>query len=91
MGQRRNDFIKERKKFINIYEAKKVNAQSLDSNDAAKQSFKDTQAEQTAAETAASKTTKKNPTPPGPADTKIKKWVLYHQSQRTQSLDLFIK
>lgn len=76
MGQRRNDFIKERKKFINIYEAKKVNAQSLDSNDAAKQSFKDTQAEQTAAETAASKTTKKNPTPPGPADTKIKKWVL---------------
>ena len=76
MGQKRKDFIQDRKKFNYNYDAKKINATALENNDQARQSFKDTQAEQTAAEAAASKKTKKNPTGPGPADTTIKKWVL---------------
>ena len=76
VGNKRKEFNKERSKFNYNYDAKKVNATALENNDEAKQSFKDTQAEQTAAENAASKKTKKNPTGPGPADTDIKKWVL---------------
>jgi hypothetical protein len=74
MGQKRQEFIKERKKFISIYESKKVNAKALDDNDEAKQSFEDTKTKQTKAEKAAA--TKSGGVPKGPADTTIKKWVL---------------
>lgn len=76
MGKKRQEFNKERSKFSYTYDAKKINATALENNDEAKQSFKDTKAEQTAAENAASKKSKKHPTGPGPADTTIKKWVL---------------
>ena len=74
MGQKRQEFIKDRKKFINIYESKKVNAKALDDNNEAKQSFEDTKTKQTKAEKAAA--TKSGGVPKGPADTTIKKWVL---------------
>jgi len=66
MGQKRQEFIKQRKKFISIYESKKVNAKALDDNAEAKQSFKDTQTEQEKAHKAKG----------APKDTQIKKWVL---------------
>lgn len=74
MGKNRQEFIKERKKFISIYESKKVNAKALDDNSEAKQSFEDTKTKQTKAEKAAA--TKSGGVPKGPADTTIKKWVL---------------
>ena len=71
MGQQRQKFRKDRQDATKEYYAKRVNPKSLDSDSV--QTFKDTQAEQTAAEKAASKKTRAVPKAPGPTDTTIKK------------------